>query len=68
MNSERNRGWRRFKNRTNNKNGMRSEWKWKPEKNWKRLYLRSEKLIRAQQLGFEYPRKNIRQLLDKELF
>ncbi len=28
----------------------------KREKNWKHLYLRSEKLARAKQLGIEYPR------------
>lgn len=29
---------------------------WKREKNWKNLYLRSEKPARARQLGFDYPR------------
>ena len=38
---------------------MGTEEKWKPEKKWKMVYLRSEKLSRAKQLGFEYPRKNI---------
>lgn len=43
---------------------MGSALTWKPEKNWKFLYLRSEKLARAQQLGIEYPRKGMRQMLD----
>ena len=30
---------------------------WPAEKYWKHLYLRSEKLIRARQLGFPYPRR-----------
>ncbi len=29
---------------------------WNREKNWKQMYLRSEKLARAKQLGIEYPR------------
>jgi hypothetical protein len=40
--------------------------RWKPEKNWKMVYLRSEKLSRAKQLGFDYPKKTVRQLLDYE--
>lgn len=36
------------------------------EKNWKHLYLRSEKLLRAAQLGMEYPRKTRRQLARQE--
>lgn len=38
----------------------------KPEKNWKLLYLRSEKLLRARQLGFDYPIRTTRQLLERE--
>lgn len=45
---------------------MGTEDDWKPEKKWKMIYLRSEKLIRAKQLGFDYPRKSTRQLLDSE--
>ncbi len=45
---------------------MGTEDRWKPEKNWKMLYLRSEKLFRAKQLGFDYPKKTVRQLLDWE--
>tara|TARA_B100001063_G_C16242506_1_gene301407 strand:+ start:350 stop:502 length:153 start_codon:yes stop_codon:yes gene_type:complete len=39
----------------------------KPEKNWKHMYLRKEKLVRARQLGMDYPRKRGRQFLDKEI-
>ena len=46
---------------------MGSDELWKPEKKWKRMYLRREKLARAKQLGIEYPRKKGRQFLDKEL-
>ena len=35
------------------------------EKNWKLLYLRSNKLARARQLGFEYPRKSAREVIDE---
>jgi hypothetical protein len=31
------------------------------------MYLRSKKLARAKQLGIEYPRKTIHQVLDNEL-
>ncbi|WP_020558577.1 hypothetical protein [Thiofilum flexile] len=67
MSNERDRAWRRFKNWVNNGRGMGTEERWKPEKNWKMLYVRSEKQARAKQLGFEYPRKSSRQLLDLEL-
>jgi len=66
MSPEKNRAWRRYKNHIKKRKGMGSEEKWKPEKKWKMVYLRSEKLIRAKQLGFHYPRKNTRQLLDIE--
>ncbi len=33
------------------------------EKKWRFLYLRSEKLARAKQLGIDYPRKTERQVL-----
>ena len=57
MSTERGRAWRRAKNRLKKSKGMgSSEW-FKPEKNWKRLYLRSVKIARAQQLGFVYPRQ-----------
>lgn len=37
---------------------------YKPPKNWKHMYLRSEKMKRAEQLGFEYPIRSTRQMLD----
>jgi hypothetical protein len=64
--NERSRAWRRFYNRVNKGKGMGTEDRWKPEKNWKLVYLRSEKLSRAKQLGFDYPKKTVRQLLDFE--
>ena len=63
----RTKAWRRFKSKVNEKKGMGTEDKSKPEKNWKMVYLRSEKLARAKQLGFDYPRKSARQLLENEL-
>jgi hypothetical protein len=39
----------------------------KREKNWKLMGVRSCKLARAKQLGFEYPTRSIRQILDYEL-
>mgnify|MGYP000055551893 CR=1 FL=1 len=59
MNIERNRCWRRFKNKINRSKGMGCDELFKPEKKWKMVYTRSEKLSRAKQLGFEYPRKKI---------
>ena len=67
MSVERSRAWRRFKNRINHGRGMGSDDLWKPEKKWKHMYLRKEKLARARQLGIHYPRKRGRQFLDKEL-
>ena len=60
MFSQRNRAWRRSLKRRKRKytrNIMD-----KREKNWKLLYLRSEKLARAKQLGFSYPRVYMHQL------
>jgi len=37
----------------------------KPEKNWKLLYTRGAKLIRARQLGFAYPILSTTQLLEQ---
>ena len=56
MKNERSRSWRRFKNRIKSNRGMGYREVFKPEKKWKMVYLRSEKLSRAKQLGFEYPR------------
>ncbi|MES2462668.1 MAG: hypothetical protein V4671_18965 [Armatimonadota bacterium] len=40
---------------------------WPREKKWSHLYTRSVKVRRAQQLGFEYPRFNERELLQTEI-
>jgi predicted protein tyrosine phosphatase len=39
---------------------------WSREKNWKHVYTRSEKLHRAKQLGFVYPRESEADLMDRE--
>ena len=65
MEEKRNRAWRRFKAHVKKGKGQGSDGKWKPEKKWKMLYLRSEKLSRAKQLGIEYPRKNSRHLIEQ---
>lgn len=39
---------------------------WPKEKNWKKLYTRSEKLGRAKQLGIAYPRVSEAQLVQRE--
>ena len=66
MSEERSKSWRRFKAKLNSRKGMGTEEVFKPEKKWKLMYLREEKLARARQLGFNYPRKTGRQLLDQE--
>lgn len=38
----------------------------RPEKNWKPMYTRAEKLLRARQLGLSYPIRTTHQLLDQE--
>ncbi|MBB1489658.1 hypothetical protein [Oceanospirillum sediminis] len=67
MSEDRNRAWRRFKDRINNGKGMGSDELFKPEKKWKLMYSRRRKVVRAKQLGFDYPIKSQRQLLDQEL-
>lgn len=68
MDNIRTRAWRRSKARANaNKSISTNEKKWMSEKNWKLIYTRSEKLGRARQLGIEYPKRTIRQVLDEEL-
>ncbi len=44
----------------------RNEYKHR-EKNWKHVYTRSAKVTRARQLGFDYPKRTDRQLLDEHL-
>jgi len=67
MNIDRSRSWRRYQYRLKKGRGMGSDEFFKPVKNWKHLYVRKEKLNRAKQLGFDYPRMNSRQLFDREL-
>jgi hypothetical protein len=67
MSENRNRAWRRFKDRVNKGKGMGSDELYKPEKKWKLMYFRKNKLARAKQLGLDYPIKSKRQLLDQEL-
>ena len=45
---------------------MKSD-EWPREKKWRHLYTRSVKVRRAQQLGFEYPRVNEREMLQAEI-
>lgn len=59
MKIERNRAYRRWQNHLNKGKGQGSKKIDKPEKRWKCMYFRSNKLIRAQQLGFEYPRRKL---------
>jgi len=63
---QRTRAWRRFQNRRTNGNGMGSDNPFTPEKNWKLMYGRKDKVVRAKQLGFDYPALTTRQLLDRE--
>ncbi|MGQ8366080.1 hypothetical protein [Glaciecola sp. 1036] len=66
MCKNRNRAWRRFNDRVNKGKGKGSNELNKAEKKWKLLYLRKNKLARAKQLGFDYPIKSNRQLLEQE--
>lgn len=59
------RAWRRSINRTKARKDFEGLPTVRPERNWKHMYLRSEKLSRAKQLGFDYPRKRGRQVLDE---
>jgi len=66
MSKERVRAWIRFKSHIKLGKGQGSgscniE---KPEKKWKMMYCRSNKLARAKQLGFEYPRKKLTDRID----
>nr|WP_305849089.1 hypothetical protein [Providencia sp. M-27] len=58
MDNTRNRAWRRAKARINkSRDQLNSRLVdcYTPEKNWKQMYGRSEKMIRAAQLGMAYP-------------
>lgn len=63
MDMERNRGWRRFQSCIHGGDRVAQLLKFKPEKNWKLMYTRSAKCVRAKQLGFQYPIRTERQLL-----
>lgn len=67
MDELRGKAWRRSKSRCKyRKNIAQSEEKSSSQKNWKLMYMRSEKLRRSRQLGTEYPKRTIRQTLDNE--
>ena len=68
MNELRGRAWRRSKTKVKgNKRTGDKRAQWSPDKNWKHLYTRSEKLRRARQLKIEYPIRTVRQTLDSEV-
>ncbi|UZE24736.1 hypothetical protein LOY67_04785 [Pseudomonas sp. B21-056] len=63
---ERTRSWRRAQSRKHNGREAINPQNSKPEKNWKLIYTRADKLHRARQLGMSYPIRTTRQLLDQE--
>ena len=63
---ERTPSWRRAQSRKHNGREAISPQDFKPEKNWKLMYTRADKLHRACQLGMSYPIRTTRQLLDQE--
>lgn len=68
MSKNRDRAWRRFQNSNKAKaKGREKKTHYKPEKRWKLMYLRSEKLKRAIRLGMSYPIRTTNQLLDEEM-
>ncbi|WP_444939833.1 hypothetical protein ACJJI3_11790 [Microbulbifer sp. ZKSA004] len=68
MDDLRSRAARRSKTKAKpHKNSARTEKPWISEKNWKLMYTRSEKLRRAKQLGIEYPKRTMLQILNTEL-
>ncbi|MBC3348498.1 hypothetical protein HU811_17820 [Pseudomonas sp. SWRI196] len=62
---ERTRSWGRAQSCKNGREAI-SPQNSKPEKNWKLIYTRADKLHRARQLGMSYPIRTTRQLLDQE--
>lgn len=62
---ERTRAWRRQQSRKSGNGKAADPLKFKPQKNWKLMYTRGDKLIRARQLGMSYPIRSTRQLLDQ---
>ncbi len=65
MNMERTRAWRRTQARKHGNDKSTRRLELKPEKNWKLMYTRADKLARARQLGMSYPIRTTRQLLDQ---
>lgn len=61
----RNRAWRRTQARQHGGDHTAPRPICKPEKNWKLMYLRSAKLLRARQLGFTYPVVSPRHWMDQ---
>lgn len=63
METSRTRGWRKAqKQRNKSRDAHTALLTFRGEKNWKMLYMRSEKLLRAAQLGMAYPRITNQQL------
>ncbi|EPL9569100.1 hypothetical protein MMK73_001158 [Providencia rettgeri] len=70
MDNTRNRAWRRAQARTNKSRDQlnaRLVDCYAPEKNWKQMYGRSEKMIRAAQLGMAYPQVSSAKLVRNSL-
>lgn len=63
MEKKRTRDWRNAQKQRNKSRDVHTSLiTYRGEKNWKMLYIRSDKLLRAAQLGFEYPRITNQQL------
>jgi hypothetical protein len=63
MKTTRTRGWRNAQKQLNKSRDVHAAFlTFRGEKNWKKLYTRADKLLRAAQLGFEYPRVTNQQL------
>lgn len=63
MERKRTRDWRNAQKRRNKSlDARKTLLTFRGEKNWKMLYTRSDKLLRAAQLGLEYPRITNQQL------
>lgn len=63
MKTTRTRGWRNSQKQLNKSRDVHTALlTFRGEKNWKKLYTRSDKLLRAAQLGIEYPRVTNQQL------
>lgn len=68
MKNVRNKAWRQAQHKSKEVKKQHKRYKkFVSEKNWKLMYLRSEKLKRARQLGIDYPNKTLRQTLDSEM-